>query len=420
MDVDGVLVDGRPEDGRHWQTSIEEDLGFSAATLHEQFFAPYWEDILLGRAGLMERLTTAFQNIAPQVTPTTFLSYWFEMDSRLVAAFLPELALVRSNGILVYLATNQEHLRAAYLMEALGLAEHVDGIFYSARIGAKKPDIEFFAKVQAATALRGDEMLLIDDSLQNIEAAFRAGWQAVHWTKDSAPNILRSFVHDLPHDGDRRTTEARSTHHSHCSPIERRLVTSLPAFDVESISRYAASLPGTNESDRSASYLVVPTVEEQMFVPLWLGVPALVLVLLLVAWCALILAGRNPLPFPDVGSRIFSAASPAAKATIVELLAQHGVRERFQADSGGVLRTIMWDGTIINYPDPAVCTATRLGRCEHRLVVDDPAAAAHAAATFLTARGFSAEVVLDWSRGCPLRSSCRTSSRAQSSTSAST
>lgn len=47
--------------------------------------------------------------------------------------------------------------------------------------------------MQAAVALRGDEILLIDDSLQNIEAAFRARWQALHWTKDSAPKILRSL-----------------------------------------------------------------------------------------------------------------------------------------------------------------------------------------------------------------------------------
>jgi hypothetical protein len=139
-----------------------------------------------------------------------------------------------------------------------------------------------------------------------------------------------------------------------------------------------------------------------MFVPRWLGVPALVIVLLVVGWCALILADRNPLPFPDVGSRIFSAASPAAKATIIELLAQHGVRERFQADSGGVLRSIMWDGTIINYPDPAV--AQRLGSATASigLVADDPAAAANAAATFLRARGFSAEVVLDVEPGLPI------------------
>lgn len=193
LDVDGVLVDGRPEDGRHWQTSIQEDLGFSSAALQEHFFAPYWEDIVLGRAGMMEHLTTALQNIAPDVTPTTFLSYWFQRDSRLVAALLPELALVRSRGILVYLATNQEHLRAAYLMGTLGLADHVDGIFYSARVGAKKPDIEFFAKVQAALALRGEEILLIDDSLQNIAAAFTAGWQTFHWTKDRAPESLRTW-----------------------------------------------------------------------------------------------------------------------------------------------------------------------------------------------------------------------------------
>jgi hypothetical protein len=139
-----------------------------------------------------------------------------------------------------------------------------------------------------------------------------------------------------------------------------------------------------------------------MFVPLWLGVPALVLVLILVTWCALILAGRNPLPFPDVGSRIFSAASPTAKAAIVELLAQHGVRERFQADSGGVLRSIMWDGTIINYPDPAVVQRLGSAVASIGLVADDPAAEAHAAAAFLTARGFSAEVVLDVEPGLPI------------------
>lgn len=191
VDVDGVLVDGRPEDGRHWLTSLEEDLGFTSDALHEQFFAPYWENIVLGRAELMEHLTTALQKIAPHVSPAQFVSYWFEKDSRLVAPLLAELSLLRSAGIRVYLATNQEHLRAAYLMEKLGLAEHVDGIFYSARLGAKKPDVEFFANVQAAVGLCGEELLLIDDSRQNVEAALRAGWQALHWTEHSSPDIVR-------------------------------------------------------------------------------------------------------------------------------------------------------------------------------------------------------------------------------------
>ena len=192
VDVDGVLIDGRPEDGRHWQTSLEEDLGIASDTLDQQFFAPYWEDIVLGRAGLIEHLTTALQNTAPNVTPAEFVSYWFEKDSRLVAPMLQELSFVRSAGVRVHLATNQEHLRAAYLMENLGLAQHVDGIFYSARFGAKKPDMEFFAKVQAAVGLCGEEILLIDDSRQNVEAAVKVGWQALHWTKHSSPNMVRS------------------------------------------------------------------------------------------------------------------------------------------------------------------------------------------------------------------------------------
>ncbi len=193
VDVDGVLVDGRPEDGLHWQTSLEQDLGFTSDTLHEQFFAPYWENIVTGRAGLMEHLSAALQKIAPNVSPATFLSYWFEKDSRLVAPLLHELSLVRSAGVRVYLATNQEHLRAAYLMEKLGLADHVDGIYYSAQLGVKKPDGQFFAKIQETVGLGGEEMLLIDDSRQNIDAALRAGWQDLHWTKRSSPDIVRSL-----------------------------------------------------------------------------------------------------------------------------------------------------------------------------------------------------------------------------------
>jgi hypothetical protein len=132
-----------------------------------------------------------------------------------------------------------------------------------------------------------------------------------------------------------------------------------------------------------------------MFVPLWLAIPLLAGIGLALLWLALILAGRNPLPFPDVGSRIFSAASPDAKAALVALLAQYGVRERFEVNTSGVLRSIMWDGTIINLPDPAIVRRLGGATASIGLVVADPASSAGEAAAFLKARGFSAEVVLD-------------------------
>ncbi|MCA3014548.1 MAG: hypothetical protein INH41_19370 [Myxococcaceae bacterium] len=129
-----------------------------------------------------------------------------------------------------------------------------------------------------------------------------------------------------------------------------------------------------------------------MFVPMW----ALVLVGLVLGWALLALNGRNLLPVPDGGSRLFAASSVEAQRAIVELLALHGLPQRFRGDTEGVKRAILWDGaTIITAPSEAVRarlhgTAGGLG-----LVVKEPAAAAEAAATFLRARGFSATVVRD-------------------------
>jgi putative hydrolase of the HAD superfamily len=48
LDVDGVLVTGRPSDGRHWVTSLEADLGLSFTVLQDAFFEHYWEEIVTG------------------------------------------------------------------------------------------------------------------------------------------------------------------------------------------------------------------------------------------------------------------------------------------------------------------------------------------------------------------------------------
>lgn len=132
-----------------------------------------------------------------------------------------------------------------------------------------------------------------------------------------------------------------------------------------------------------------------MFVPLPVLVLSAVLVLGLLTWTILLARGRNPLPFPDPGSRIFSAASVQAKDALVEVLAVFGLYERFQFNSAGVARSIFWDGTIINAPSAEV--ASKLGQATSSigLVAADPAAAAAQAAAVLQSRGFSAQLVSD-------------------------
>lgn len=139
-----------------------------------------------------------------------------------------------------------------------------------------------------------------------------------------------------------------------------------------------------------------------MRVPVWaIGLFAAVF-LMMAGWLALLVADRNPLPFPDPGSRIFSAATPEAKKAIVELLAQHGIEERFQVDSGGVLRSIMWDGTIINTSSPEVLQKLEFASASIGLVSDDPEASAREAAEFLQSRGYTSRVVLDVEPGLPI------------------
>lgn len=132
-----------------------------------------------------------------------------------------------------------------------------------------------------------------------------------------------------------------------------------------------------------------------MFVPLWLLVPACLMFAGLTLWSYLLATGRNPLPFPDSGSRIFSASSPEAKDAMIDLLARHGLKERFEFNTDGVLRSILWDGTIINQSSPDVLEKLGSAAASIGLVANDPVESAHAAVAFLHSRGFQARIVLD-------------------------
>ena len=178
VDVDGVLI--TPRLGG-WAADLEADLGVSRDELAEQFFAVHWEEIVLGSAGLHERLAPVLARIAPGVTSHQLAAYWFAKDSVLDYQLLDDLALMRARGVQVHLATVQEHERAAYIWDRLGFAAQFDAMHYAADLGAKKSDPAFYAAVEARTGFSGAELLLIDDTASNVEAARAAGWRGVHW-----------------------------------------------------------------------------------------------------------------------------------------------------------------------------------------------------------------------------------------------
>lgn len=76
--------------------------------------------------------------------------------------------------------------------------------------------------------------------------------------------------------------------------------------------------------------------------------------------------------------------------------------ERFQVNSGGVLRSIFYDGTIINQSSEEVLA--KLGHVYSciGLVANDPLANAKSAVAFLQERGFRADVVEEIEPGLPI------------------
>lgn len=187
LDVDGVVVTGRPGDGLPWTTDLEKDLGLSLDALKIQFFAPHWSEIVMGRAELFEVLREIWPKLGCRATSEAFVEYWFANDARLDRGVLEDVGALRAAGLPVWLATNQEHSRAAYLMDALGLGAHVDGILYSAKLGAKKPEEAFFEAAVAA-------LLLVDDTPANVDAARAAGWRAALWTGETRLADLISWI----------------------------------------------------------------------------------------------------------------------------------------------------------------------------------------------------------------------------------
>lgn len=186
VDVDGVLVHGRPGDGLHYCTYLERDLGLRSDLFQEEFFRKdHWQDVVTGRDHLEPRLASVLTKIAPGLSAATLIDYWFKNDSGLDRTLLADLAALRAKGIPMFLATNQEHRRAAYLMEDLGLSSYFDGIFYSAMFGYQKPAPEFFRLATERVGIKASEIAFIDDYPANIEGARRFGWKAMHWAPGS-------------------------------------------------------------------------------------------------------------------------------------------------------------------------------------------------------------------------------------------
>lgn len=182
FDVDGVLIHSifhaDATRRRRWDRHIEEDLGVSPDAF-TGFFSTAFTDVVEGRTSIVPALDAFLPSIGYRGTSLDFLAYWLTRDAELNLQLLDVVKRLRAAGARLFIATNQEHVRAFHLWNAVGLRHLFDDMFYAARLGVSKGSPEFYRRVDAAIGPQVQPPLFFDDSASVVRAACSHGWEAV-------------------------------------------------------------------------------------------------------------------------------------------------------------------------------------------------------------------------------------------------
>jgi putative hydrolase of the HAD superfamily len=181
LDIDGVVSLAQPGGPQPWNANLHRDWGFGSDEMVREFFRKDWLDVVRGRLDLYAALHDYLESKGLAGRVEEFVGYWLEKDSLIDREVLAMAAAWRQRtGGRVFAATNQEHYRAAYLRDTVGLGAHFDEIIYSAALGVCKPERVFFTNAQTRMGVTaGQAILFVDDSAANVDGARMAGWRAM-------------------------------------------------------------------------------------------------------------------------------------------------------------------------------------------------------------------------------------------------
>lgn len=182
-DADGVLQAGPAS----WADAFGEALG-KRVVVAEEFFS-ILDDALAGRVDMETHVTEVLDRHGLTDRREQTLEVWGRIDP------LAEVRdLVAELPVPSYLATNQDNLRAACMRRQLGYDELLAGAYYSCDLGLAKPDAAYFEAVLADLDLPAADVLFVDDSPANVDAARDVGLRAEVWHHEQGVDSLRSLL----------------------------------------------------------------------------------------------------------------------------------------------------------------------------------------------------------------------------------
>lgn len=185
FDVDGVLIHSLfhpdPARRRRWDQHLLDDLGVAPEAL-APLFGPRFVDVIEGRSSIVTELDAFLPTIGYRGSSLDFLAYWLTRDVNLNLRLLDLVRRLRAAGARLFIATNQEHVRAFHLWNEVGLRHYFDDMFYAARFGVSKHQPGFYQRVDALLGPQAEPPLFFDDSAKVVVAARTHGWDSVLYT----------------------------------------------------------------------------------------------------------------------------------------------------------------------------------------------------------------------------------------------
>ncbi len=200
FDMDGVMLDGwhtDPAKRRRWDANLQEDLGIDKDAFQTFFPTVFIPKVLCGHMNLHEALAEFLPKIGSDVAPQTLIDYWLPRDVTINKAAWAMVEKIKATGkVNLYVATNQEHIRARYLWEKAGFNKLFQKMFYAADLKAPKPELAFYKGCEAQMPPSKQPPLFFDDYDLYVDGARKAGWEA-HVYEDERTCLDHPFIKDL-------------------------------------------------------------------------------------------------------------------------------------------------------------------------------------------------------------------------------
>lgn len=181
LDADGVAIVPRE---RYFSDRYSEEFGVSK-DLIMPFFKNEFNDCLIGKREVREVFIE--QNMLAKWgwkdTPEELFAYWWAGENTRFEEVLSLVRELRKEGVKCYLTTDQEKNRAEYMWHGMGLAQDLDGAFFSYQLGVRKTDALYWQKLlQELGNPNPADVEFWDDDEENVDTAKTAGIDAHFFT----------------------------------------------------------------------------------------------------------------------------------------------------------------------------------------------------------------------------------------------